>query len=439
MEFNVHEHTDNSSPAQSMFDIALLSIIADKVTSSGAEISFYSQMTPEKHQRATEFTDYYSEIDPRIHRFRKFLHDIPVGHYYCLCPVEILDPHVRLYIMDSIKKLNAKHMSIDEILKDTTLIEQSKELFSGVYDLYEVSQPDSFMGEPEKSKRTCIYCQNSKKPTSFNSKAHLIPESLGNKKYVQYEECDICNNDFGKGVDDSLATFLNFFRVMFNVKGKDGPLKLEFRNYATIKRVSDDKVEIRFVSGAEAPLDLPPQEIPFETLNKIRLQNVYRSLARIGISSLKADERNSYSKTIDWINEKTSRSSLPKVNYLINPFVSDKGADLILYKRKNEDTRFPSFVVELHIKSLILVYLVQNDDEFERFTTDAEIEQFWESMSHYSRLGGWNAFDLSEEKPVSVQWNLKLVAKDQDRLSVIGTGSQEELSQNPYLQKFGSY
>ena len=134
MVFDVHEHTDNSSLAQSMFDIALLSIIADKVTSSGAEISFFSQMTPEKHQRATEFTDYYSEIDPRVHRFRKFLHDIPVGHYYCVCPVEILDPHVRLYIMDSINKLNAKLMSVDEILKDTTSIEQSKELFSGVYE-----------------------------------------------------------------------------------------------------------------------------------------------------------------------------------------------------------------------------------------------------------------------------------------------------------------
>lgn len=66
MEFNVHEHTDNCSPAQSMFDIALLSIIADKVTSNGAEISFYSQMTPEKHQKATEFTDYYSGFDPQV-------------------------------------------------------------------------------------------------------------------------------------------------------------------------------------------------------------------------------------------------------------------------------------------------------------------------------------------------------------------------------------
>ena len=55
------------------------------------------------------------------------------------------------------------------------------------------------VGESDKNKRRCIYCGGflgDNKRTTFKEKAHAIPEALGNKKFIQNEECDSCNSFF---------------------------------------------------------------------------------------------------------------------------------------------------------------------------------------------------------------------------------------------------
>jgi hypothetical protein len=61
---------------------------------------------------------------------------------------------------------------------------------------FDVSTTKS-IGEQDKSKRICRFCNNTRANVTFKNIAHAISESLGNKKIILNEECDECNAEFG--------------------------------------------------------------------------------------------------------------------------------------------------------------------------------------------------------------------------------------------------
>lgn len=86
------------------------------------------------------------------------------------------------------------------------------------------------------SKR-CALCGNSDLK-KFSHTAHLLPAALGNRHYASDEECDKCNDDFGKAYENALANMLAVERAFYRVRSRKGTAKLQPKG--TAKHHSDD-------------------------------------------------------------------------------------------------------------------------------------------------------------------------------------------------------
>ena len=83
------------------------------------------------------------------------------------------------------------------------------------------------IGESDKSKRVCRYCNKKSPEVSFKKVAHSISEALGNKKIITNDECDACNEKFGEGIENDLILYLNLYRVFLELEGRMGFLSLK--------------------------------------------------------------------------------------------------------------------------------------------------------------------------------------------------------------------
>ncbi|WP_158653878.1 HNH endonuclease [Helicobacter cetorum] len=83
-----------------------------------------------------------------------------------------------------------------------------------------VQDKKTTIGEPNKTKRVCRFCNKDFRETSFNNKAHVIPESLGNKILFSSNECDTCNKRFGETIDYSLSKFFELEYLVRGIRGK---------------------------------------------------------------------------------------------------------------------------------------------------------------------------------------------------------------------------
>jgi hypothetical protein len=77
--------------------------------------------------------------------------------------------------------------------------------------------------------KQCRFCgkrdgelNKSKIPTSFKQKAHVIPESLGNRSLLSNYECDTCNASFGKTIENDFGKWIKPIRTLSMIKGKKG-------------------------------------------------------------------------------------------------------------------------------------------------------------------------------------------------------------------------
>lgn len=66
----------------------------------------------------------------------------------------------------------------------------------------------------------CRYCGRSIPDTTFAKAAHAVPELIGNKSLFSIDECDQCNEHFGRELEDHLAKYLGAMRTISQIKGK---------------------------------------------------------------------------------------------------------------------------------------------------------------------------------------------------------------------------
>ena len=143
------------------------------------------------------------------------------------------------------------------------MTKEMDDLFGVLMDSYEMfafnENTKNKIGELDKSKRVCRYCNKRSPEVSFRKVAHSISEALGNKKIITNDECDACNEKFGKGIENDLILYLNLYRVFFGIRGKKGIPKFkgknfEIENIETIKIkqiLSDEEINSKIVPGVK--------------------------------------------------------------------------------------------------------------------------------------------------------------------------------------------
>lgn len=70
--------------------------------------------------------------------------------------------------------------------------------------------------------KVCRFCGKKPPEVKFRKKAHAISELLGNKEFVLNNECDTCNELFGKLLEDELSKYLGLARTISQIHGKNG-------------------------------------------------------------------------------------------------------------------------------------------------------------------------------------------------------------------------
>lgn len=157
-----------------------------------------------------------------------------------------------------------------------------------------------------KNERKCRFCGKAKGETTFKKVAHAIPELIGNKILISFEECDKCNEIFSK-LENELANFISFERSATGIRGKKGIPT--YKSNSGLKIQHDKEKKNRFIihdfldSGhMEEDLDNKTITIGGERNPYIPLA-VYKCFVKMALSIMPKEYLFNFIETIIWIRE----------------------------------------------------------------------------------------------------------------------------------------
>lgn len=392
-------------------DFMLLFVKEEDIDRENHKINIKSlqQNTTELRQRIDTFIDKYKDSNVKVFQLRSYFQKLTEGEHFLIWPGNPLTTEQR---MDFYNYLT----SLQEGKDYETIKKQMDELFGELKKVYSINAFDGNtkkpIGEQDKSKRVCRFCNNTRANVSFKNIAHAISESLGNKKIILNEECDECNSEFGSaaGIEGSLITFLKFYGIFFGVKGKNGIPKIKGRNF---ELSNDGQIEIKHYADSDEELgkevDLTEAKFRLDTYDNIVMQDIYRTLCKYSLSVVDASVIHQFQDTIDWINRKTTIPKLPKVAILASYNFFKTHPSLIVYLRQDNNTELPYAVGEFHYTFLTFVFIIPlaktgNKD----FTDEKDYDNFWNFFKHYSMTKEWDLRDFSDNTKRKFTLNLNL-------------------------------
>lgn len=102
-----------------------------------------------------------------------------------------------------------------------------------LFNFYSKYSPIGIIGNPPQELylgdgafKICRFCKKNERETTFNKKAHIIPQFMGNDNLLSHFECDRCNSLFSK-YEGSFANYLGITRAVSQIQGKKKKLKYQ--------------------------------------------------------------------------------------------------------------------------------------------------------------------------------------------------------------------
>lgn len=363
----------------------------------------FIKVTEEIKKQIADLITNWKNSDVKFFQLKKFFDVIPTDNYISLLPSNSINQVLYVYLLSSIRKLNVG-CSLEDVLANTTDIQNFESLFSELLSKYSTECNISSVGEVDKAKRICRFCGKSIPDVSFNKIAHAIPEGLGNKAIIDNEECDDCNHRFGNGLDNELIDYFSFHRGIFGIRGKNGIVKNKFENgYIT----QDENGIVIASQNINIGADGKPESVEFVSEKKLMLQNIYKALARISIGTIKNFDKDIFNETIKWISHSDFYYEfLPKIAVMCSPDMYTEQPDIINYTLKTEED-LPFLVSELHLKFLVIVYIVPVKENDFSFTDNQKYDAFWKTFRHYAVSNCWRFMDFSSKDAMNIKYSLK--------------------------------
>jgi hypothetical protein len=370
----------------------LLMAFAKEIDYENLKINIDSlqQNTEEFRDKIDFFVQKYKNIEYKIQQINTYFKDLKDNEYFFI------------FLNATISKeqsfpLHNYLLALQEGEDFEKISKEIDELFGVLMDNYEMFAFDADrknnikIGESDKSKRVCRYCNKKSPEVSFKKVAHSISEALGNKKIITNDECDACNEKFGEGIENDLILYLNLYRVFFRIRGKNGIPKLKGKNFE-IEIKNEETITIDILSDEEiAVSDCNDFQVRLETTENITTQNIYKTLSKYALGVIDRTQIVNFKDTIEWINSKKNIDNLPKIAILTSYDLFSARPKIMVYLRKNEDNKLPYAVAEFRFTYLIFVYIIPNSNkDTTDFTQDNNFEYFWDFFKHYSSIQDWS-------------------------------------------------
>lgn len=94
--------------------------------------------------------------------------------------------------------------------------------FSSNYDLEICNDSEHLKSTKSTPNRICRFCNNDSSKVKFQHIAHAVPQFIGNGNIILEDECDECNDFFGKKLESNFASYLGPDRTFQQIPGKKG-------------------------------------------------------------------------------------------------------------------------------------------------------------------------------------------------------------------------
>lgn len=251
-----------------------------------------------------------------------------------------------------------------EIINVQETLEKDYEIYRNDCELLK----DKRIGEKDKKKRKCIFCDlTMNEGAKFTKDAHIISEGLGNKHLYQNEECDECNQWFGDNYEEDCMNFFSIFKQIYHIRSKHkANPQVMLKSNGVMTNIEDNEGIKRSVIIMSGTKNVDDKYIKVTLEEKVCLWNIYKLFCKFAISSLERKNIIGYEKTIKWIRGKlNNEEELPMIALELKLNVN-KEPSIMVYKRKSESNDIPSSFAQLSIFNLIIWYYIPycNDENF---------------------------------------------------------------------------
>lgn len=269
--------------------------------------------------------------------------------------------------------------------------------------------PEKFPGKVINGKkdgqRRCRFCGRTLDEQHFTKEAHAISIALGNTKFICADECDECNEKFGRRLENDVTIFFQVFLSLYQVPKRNGKgRQITGRNFemqwCNEPNPFSDHPLLQFHAR-----DWKDENIPevislikdFDLSNKTFVpQNVYKAICKYALSLMPHSLTLHYQKTIEWIQSDTFEHSLPNIK--IASFGRNGNEPIIaLFLRKIDNKHFPTCIASLCVANIHLFYILPFSDESESTEQDNILfDSFWRQFTKVAAgIDPYEDYDLS--------------------------------------------
>lgn len=367
------------------------------VESGTGRIASVQCASPELKTKLAAFVEKYGKGGPHLFRVRKILTDLRDGEFFLILP---LAPSSTAEVLATEQLLHQLNHPTENTFED-----EYRDTFGPLLARYDmrVMQTDKRVdiGNTRKADRLCRFCGRSVATgAAFDSEAHAIATSVGNKLLKLNDECDECNLFFGHELEKTLAEFLNIQRVSLGIEGRGGKPTIKMAN-GEMRHDGDKMVVIANRFSEEAGGVLTAQL--GTTGQTIVPQYFYRALAKIALSVIPEEQLPTLQDTISWVRYGTGQDRpLPKIAAAIVQLPPNPSAQITLYLRHDDDSRLPHVVGEFRLGCFIYVFALpfsgRDNWNLVEFFEDAT---FKSTFRHYQNVT-WKLQDYGDTRETQI-------------------------------------
>lgn len=349
-----------------------------------------------------------------------FVSKLSEGEYFFILNADVSNDYERLsaiQTLDKVSNLYNRDIFLDGVRRQLFTYDQ----ISSKYNLYAYGIDESpvYVGEQNKSKRICRFCQ--KPQRNYKDVAHAIPEALGNTKLFCNEECDTCNHELNV-IEDNFITLMDVRRAMFRIKrkGTSEVPNIDGQNFVIRGDVSGNPIiyymEDALPNGWQNMDVIPIRlNLKYKTTN----ENIYKALCKIAIDLMPSEYVSQFSETIGWIssNGRFIPDNLPSCYMAMLPEGVFYGQpQLHLYVKNDMELGLPFCFALLNIYDVCYRFIVPfSKPDAGKYRTNYSLVSFWnmfqtkptltwyeQNTSEWWLSAPWAEFDIRADAPFLV-------------------------------------
>lgn len=271
--------------------------------------------------------------------------------------IMLISPSLQIYILNYKRNLLYRHLFYEEC-------------YIPVANYSLNYSNDTYIGD--KDKKVCRFCGKGEEEVTFELRAHVLPECIGNKYLLSYYECDICNKKFGKSIEGEYSNFFNFYHNALCIKGKKNIPAYQTKDQKSIakwKKDNDGKKQFMFKEPKDSIttyIDIDNNELRRVGVAPTYIpMGVFKCFIKMAIGLLPDDECFIFKDTIKWLSEKKYRNIYENKQLycrfiMIPGFWTERPIECTLYKRRFNTINVPYMLFHLTYGSFSYLIEVPN-------------------------------------------------------------------------------